>query len=91
VGLWSHVRDMVLAEWQVGQVAFSMFWFALIFLWVWVVITVFVDIFRSRDLGGVAKALWTLLVIWLPVLGAFAYLVARGDKIGGPPERLQQA
>lgn len=45
------------------------------------VITVFVDVFRSRDLSGWSKALWTLFVIFLPFLGVFSYLIARGDKI----------
>jgi hypothetical protein len=73
---------MIYAEWQVGQLLWSMLWFTLFFLWIWVVIMVFADIFRSHDLGGVAKAIWTLCVIFVPVLGVFAYLIARGHKIG---------
>ena len=73
---------MVIAEWQVGQVALSMLWFALFFMWIWVVVVVFTDVFRSRDLSGWSKALWTLLVLFVPVLGVLAYLIARGGKIG---------
>ena len=73
---------MLYAEWQVGQVFFSMLWFALFFLWIWTVILVFSDIFRSRDLGGWSKALWTLFVLLLPYLGVFMYLIVRGHKIG---------
>lgn len=73
---------MVLAEWHVGEVFWAMLWFSLLFMWIWVVITVFADIFRSHDMSGGAKALWTLLVIFLPFLGVFSYLIARGDKIG---------
>jgi hypothetical protein len=73
---------MVYAEWQVGQVLWSMIWFTLLFMWIWVLITVFADIFRSRDLGGFAKALWTLFVIFLPVLGVLAYMIVRGNKLG---------
>jgi hypothetical protein len=73
---------MVYAEWQVGQLVWSMIWFALFFMWIWVLITVFADIFRSRDMGGWGKALWTLFVIFLPVLGVLAYLIVRGNKIG---------
>jgi hypothetical protein len=43
---------------------------------------VFADIFRSHDMGGFAKALWTLFVIFLPVAGVLAYLIVRGHKIG---------
>lgn len=73
---------MTFAEWQVGQVFWSVLWFTLFFLWVWTVIMVFIDVFRSRDLSGWAKALWTLFIIFLPVLGVLAYLIARGNKIG---------
>jgi len=73
---------MVFAEWQVGQVLWTMLWFTMFFLWIWVVITVFADVFRSHDLSGFAKALWTLFVLFLPFLGVLAYLIARGHKIG---------
>lgn len=73
---------MIFAEWQVGEVFLTMLWFTLFFLWIWIVITVFADIFRSRDLGGWAKALWTLFVLVFPYLGVFVYLIARGHKIG---------
>jgi hypothetical protein len=73
---------MVIATWQVGEVFLSMLWFTLFFLWIWLVITVFADIFRSHDLSGWAKALWSLFVIFLPYLGVFIYLIARGHKIG---------
>jgi membrane protease subunit (stomatin/prohibitin family) len=42
---------------------------------------VFFDIFRSRDLGGGAKALWCIFIIILPFLGVFVYLIARGGKM----------
>ena len=45
-------------------------------------IVVFGDIFRSPDLGGWSKALWTIFVIVLPYLGVFVYLIARGHKMG---------
>ena len=73
---------MVFAEWQVGQLLWSMLWFTMFFLWIWVVISVFADVFRSHDLGGFAKALWTLFVIFLPFLGVLAYLVVRGNRMG---------
>jgi hypothetical protein len=72
---------MVVATWQVGQVLWSMLWFTMFFLWIWVVIAVFGDIFRSHDLSGFAKALWTIFVIFVPFLGILAYLIARGHKI----------
>ena len=52
-----------------------------IFLWVvwfWISITVFIDIFRSPDLSGGAKALWFLFVLFIPLIGVVVYLIARG-------------
>src|SRR5215213_11447822 len=69
------------AEWHVGQVFWSMLWFFLFFIWIWLLITVFADIFRSHDLGGFAKALWVIFVIVVPYLGVFVYLIARGHKM----------
>lgn len=69
---------MVLAEFGTGQVFWSMVWFFLFTLWLWLVISVFTDIFRSRDLSGWGKAAWALFVLLLPYLGVFIYLIARG-------------
>jgi hypothetical protein len=64
-----------------GQVFWSMVWFFLFFIWIWLLIVVFSDIFRSDDLGGWGKALWTIFVIVVPYLGVFIYLIARGHKM----------
>ena len=69
------------AEWGTGQVFWSMLWFFMFFIWIWLLIIVFSDIFRSHDLGGVAKALWIIFVILVPYLGVFVYLIARGHKM----------
>ncbi len=72
---------MVFATWQVGQLLWSMLWFGLFFMLIWVVVAVFMDIFRSRDLSGWSKALWTLLIVFLPWFGVFVYLIARGNTM----------
>ena len=72
----------MLAEFGSGQVFWSMFWFFLFFIWVWMLITVFGDIFRSRDLSGWGKAIWSIFVVFLPYLGVFVYLIAHGHKMG---------
>jgi hypothetical protein len=59
----------------------SMLWFFLLFVWIMALIHVFIDIFRSHDMGGVAKALWFIFVLVMPFLGVFVYLIARGDKM----------
>ncbi len=63
----------------------SVFWTILeIFLWViwiWILIWVFMDIFRSHDLSGWAKALWFLFVLFIPLVGVLVYLIARGGSM----------
>ena len=59
----------------------TMLGFFLLVIWLWLLIIVFSDIFRSHDLGGGAKALWVIFVIILPFLGIFVYLIARGGKM----------
>ncbi len=59
----------------------TMLWFFLWIIWIIILFRVIVDIFRSRDMGGVAKAGWLLFVIVLPFLGVFVYVIARGHKM----------
>ena len=67
-----------------GSFLLAMFEFFIFFAWIMCVFYVFGDIFRSRDMGGGAKTLWSLFIIFLPFLGVFVYLIARG---GGMTER----
>jgi hypothetical protein len=59
----------------------AMLWFFLFFVWIWLLISIFSDIFRSPDLSGWGKALWTIFVIVLPFLGVLVYLIARGNSM----------
>lgn len=59
----------------------SMLWFFMFIIWIWLLITIFIDIFRSDDLGGFAKALWAVFVIILPWLGVLVYVIARGNSM----------
>jgi len=72
---------VIAAEFGTGQVFWSFLWFFLFFIWIWLLIVVFGDIFRSHDLGGWAKAIWCIFIIFLPYLGVFVYLIARGGKM----------
>src|SRR5256885_15451642 len=69
------------SDFGTGQVFLSMLWFTLFFIWIWLLIIVFSDIFRSHDMGGFAKFLWIFFVIVFPYLGVFVYLIARGGKM----------
>jgi hypothetical protein len=71
----------MLAELGTGEVLWSIFWFFLFFIWIMILFRVFGDIFVSQDLSGFAKVMWCLFVIFLPYLGVFVYLIARGDDM----------
>ena len=74
---------MLFASYQYPILDFflTMLYFFLFIIWIWLLITVFMDIFRSHDMGGWAKALWVIFVIVVPFLGVFVYLIARGGKM----------
>ena len=50
-------------------------------IWFWLLIAVFGDLFRRHDIGGWGKAAWIILVIVLPYLGVFIYLIAEHSGI----------
>ena len=72
---------MILAEFGSGQFFWSMVWFTLFFIWIWLLFIVFGDIFRSPDLSGWGKGLWSIFIIFVPYIGIFVYLIARGHKM----------
>jgi len=55
-------------------------------LWIWLLISVFSDLFRRHDISGGAKVIWVIFLIILPYLGVFSYLLTQG---GGMAERTQ--
>jgi Short C-terminal domain/Phospholipase_D-nuclease N-terminal len=63
----------------------NVFWSILEFflwvIWIWILIMVFIDIFRSHDLSGFAKALWFLFVLFIPLIGVLVYLIVRGGSM----------
>ena len=60
----------------------TMFIFFLWIAWLFLLFKIFGDIFRSRDMGGGAKALWCIFVIIAPFLGTFVYVIVRGQGMG---------
>ena len=71
----------------------SLFWTMLLIagfvVWIWLLIAVFSDLFRSKDMGGWAKALWTIGVIIFPLFGVLLYLIVRGSKMRENAEAAQ--
>lgn len=58
-----------------------MLYFTFFIIWIWLLISVYADVFRSRDLSGVAKAFWVFLLLVLPYIGVLIYLIARGGSM----------
>ncbi|GAB3787631.1 SHOCT domain-containing protein [Nocardioides ungokensis] len=83
----------MVSVWEFGtaQVFWSLLWFFLWVIWFWLLIVVFSDIFRSRDLSGWGKALWTIFVVVLPYLGVLVYVIARGHKMSEHAAQQAQA
>ena len=69
------------------QVIWTMFIFFLWIIWIWLLIVVFMDLFRNHESSGWAKAGWCIFIILLPFLGVFIYLIAEGR---GMAERRQR-
>src|ERR1700689_249124 len=72
---------MLASSYPVLDAFLTMLYFFLFIIWIWLLITVFMDVFRSHDMSGWAKALWVIIIIILPFLGVFVYLIARGGKM----------
>jgi hypothetical protein len=66
----------VAADYPFLDVLWSMLVFMGFLMWVWTAILCFGDIFRRDDIGGFAKAIWIILIIFLPLLGVLIYLIA---------------
>ena len=86
---------MLLASSSYSYPILGAFWtIFMIFLWViwfWVLITIFIDLFRSHDLNGWVKALWFIFILFLPLIGVLVYLIVRGGKMHEHAARDAQA
>ena len=82
---------MLLAEsgFGTGQVLWSILWFSLFFMWIWLVISIFSDIIRAHDMSGIMKAVWLIAIIVLPYLGAFLYLIVNGGAMQAQDDAAQ--
>jgi Short C-terminal domain/Phospholipase_D-nuclease N-terminal len=72
---------IVAVDYPLLNIFWTTLWFAILVGWIMALFTVIADVFRSRDMGGVAKGFWILFIIVLPLLGVLVYLIARGGKM----------
>ena len=70
------------AEFGTGQVLWSILWLFVFMMWFMLVISIFRDIMRAHDMSGITKAIWTAVIIFLPYLGVFFYLIVNGANMG---------
>jgi hypothetical protein len=70
---------LIAADYPFLNVLWTMIIFFAWVIYIWIAITVLVDVFRRHDLGGWGKAAWTVFVIVLPFLGILTYLVTQHD------------
>jgi hypothetical protein len=75
------VTAVLAADYPFLDVLWTMLIFFLWVIWFWLLITVFVDVFRRRDIGGGMKVLWCIFVIIVPFLGVFIYLLVNHDEM----------
>jgi ABC-type multidrug transport system fused ATPase/permease subunit len=72
---------MLASSYPILDIFLTTLYFFVFIIWIWLLFMVFIDIFRSHDMGGWAKALWVIFIIVIPYLGVLVYLIARGGKM----------
>src|SRR5690349_4487274 len=83
---------VIAADYPFLDILWTMIIFFTWVVWLWMMFTILSDIFRRRDIGGWAKAAWTVFLILLPFLGALVYLIANhGGMTDRRVEDMQQA
>jgi ABC-type multidrug transport system fused ATPase/permease subunit len=72
---------MLASSYPILDIFLTTLYFFIFIIWIWLLFMVFIDIFRSHDMSGWAKALWVIFIIVMPYLGVLVYLIARGGKM----------
>ncbi len=82
---------MVLASYPFLEVFWTMLVFFAFFIWIWLLIVVFSDLFRRSDTSGWAKVAWIVFIIILPYLGVFVYLIIEHNGLAERSVKQQKA
>ncbi|MGA8723724.1 MAG: SHOCT domain-containing protein [Acidimicrobiales bacterium] len=69
---------MLASQYPLLDLFWTLFMVFAFVIWIWVLIAIFSDLFRSNDLSGLAKALWVIFIIVIPLVGILVYLIVRG-------------
>jgi hypothetical protein len=73
------------------DIVISMIWFAVLFMWIMIVISIFSDIFRRNDLSGAWKVIWIIVIFWIPFIGILIYIFTRPKMTPQDLEMVTQA
>src|SRR4051812_29472401 len=76
-----RMQAMFAADYPFLDIVWTMIIFFTWVMWIWMMVYLFTDLFRRRDIGGLGKAAWAVFMIVLPFLGALIYLIAQHDGI----------
>ncbi|HEV7775182.1 MAG TPA: SHOCT domain-containing protein [Conexibacter sp.] len=74
----------IFADYGLGEALLTVLSIFFIVIWIWILITVLIDLFRDHELSGWLKAVWVFFLVFLPVITVLIYLIARG---GGMRDR----
>ena len=85
------MKVLASTDYPLLNVMWTMFAFFMWVIWIWLLITVFADLFRRSDISGWGKAGWCVMVLVLPFLGVFIYLVAQGHNMQKRTQAEQEA
>jgi Phospholipase_D-nuclease N-terminal/Short C-terminal domain len=86
-----ETTPMIASSYPILNIFWTMLMFFGFVIWIYLLIFVFMDIFRSHDMGGLAKAIWVIFIIVLPLLGVLIYLIARGHGMAERSAKQAQA
>ncbi len=85
----------VFADFGLGEALLVVLEIFFVVIWIWVLITVLIDLFRDHELSGWWKAVWVFFLVFLPVITVLIYLIARGggmrDRAIAEQKHMQQA
>lgn len=81
---------MLQATYELGDALLTTLAIFFFVIWIWVVITIIMDIFRDHEMGGAVKALWVLALFIIPPITALVYLIFRGSGMRGRAIKDQQ-
>lgn len=70
---------LVLADYGLGEALLTVLAIFFTVIWIWVLITVIIDLFRDQELSGWWKAIWLFLLLFVPVITVLIYLIVRGN------------